>query len=176
MIQLFVRKKNSMRLVVVLLICCFPAFSQKAIQLTNITSGKKQIIKEGQRVEFTTKYDHKHYVGILHTVTVSAITIQDKTYPLDDLTSLGRRRKGSGFWAFTSGAVGAGLIIGAIANSTYDPCPDCEGDDGSNPGITAAEVGLGLAVLGLGINTVVRNSPRDLVKKWKLEIVDAPID
>ena len=68
--------------------------------------------------------------------------------------------------------VGTSVIVGSIANSSYDPCPDCEGDDGSNPGMAAAEIGLGLAILGLGVNTIVRNSPRDLTEKWKLEVID----
>jgi len=159
------------------LLCKPSAYSQKAIQLTNQTSGKKLLIKEGQRIQFTLKADtvpSSRHVGVLNSVTESTITVDQQVVSLEQLKSIGRKRKGSGFWSVASTVVGTGLIIGSIANSSYDPCPDCEGDDDSNAGMTVVEVGLGAAFIGLGINTIVRNSPRDLVEKWKLEIIDAP--
>jgi len=151
-------------------------YAQKAVQLTNQTSGAKQLIKEGHRIQFTLKSDmppYPRHVGELNAITDSTITVDEQVVSLTELKTIGRKRKGSGFWSVASTVVGTGLIIGSIANSSYDPCPDCEGDDGSNAGMTIVEVGLGAAFIGLGINTIVRNSPRDLAEKWKLEIVDS---
>ena len=153
-----------------------PVFSQqKDIQLTKVTTGKKQVLEEGYRVQYTLQANPKvHHVGILESVTDSLIIVQGDSIAFDQLKSLGRRRKGSGFWAFMGGFVGTGIIIGSIQSSNYDPCPSCIDGGSSGEGWTAVEIGLGVAIIGLGINTAVRNSPRDLVSKWKLEIIDSP--
>lgn len=154
----------------------YPVFSQqKEIQLTKVTTGKMQALKKGYRVEYTLRANPKvHHVGIVESVTDSLIVVQGESIAPDQLKSLGQRRKGSGFWAFMGGFVGTGIIIGSIQSSNYDPCPSCIDEGSSGEGWTAVEIGLGAAIIGLGISTAVRNSPRDLVSKWKLEIIDSP--
>lgn len=152
------------------------AYSQKVVQLTNNATGKTKIIKQGQRVEYTLKFNPKiHYVGVIESITEEYVTVNGKSFNKDHLNSFGRKRKGSGFLAVTSSVIGAGLIVGAIASTGDDPCSGCTDEGSSGEEWVAIEIGMGLAILGLGINTAVRNSPRDLVTKWKFEIIDAPV-
>lgn len=65
-----------------------------------------------------------------------------------------------------------GLIIGSIQSSNSDPCPNCIDAGSSGEGWTAVEIGLGVAILAVGLNGAIRNSPRNVVSKWKLEIVN----
>lgn len=149
-------------------------YSQKVVRLTKISTGKTQIIKTGQRVEYTLKKNPKpNYVGVVESISEDHLVVNGKSIAKDELKSLGRKRKGSGFWMTSSTILGGMLIVGAISTASYDPCPSCIDAGTSGEGWTAVQIGLGATVLGLGINTMVRNSPRDLISKWKLEIVDA---
>jgi len=165
----------------ILLCCCViliqvcishSVFSQKALQLTNNQSGKKKYLEAGQRVEYVlNSTGRKHKVGILESVSDSVLSIQGVAIPLHDIKSIGRRRKGSGFWAFTTSFIATGLLIDA-GTPDPDPCPDCE-DSGSSGDGTGIEIGMSLVFIALCINTVDRNSPKDVVKKWMLEVIDA---
>ena len=153
-------------------IICSTAYSQRALQLTNLSSGKKLFIKEGQRIVYVLKGSTSRSKGILEKVNESSVTIAGYDFKLEELKSIGRKRKGSGFWSTSSAILGVGMIIGSIQSANSDPCPDCTDAGSSGEGWTAVEIGLGAALIGISINTTVRNSPHDVVEKWKLEIVD----
>jgi hypothetical protein len=157
----------------VLLICTI-GYNQKALQLTNTSSGRKLLLKEGHRVSYVFQGESKK-VGVIKEITESSVIISGTTYQISDFKSIGRKRKGSGFLSYAFSFLGTGIVIGAIQNANYDPCPSCT-DAGSSGGeYTVIEVGIGLAVLGLGVNTAIRNSPKDVVTKWKIEIIDLSV-
>jgi hypothetical protein len=149
-----------------------PALSQKTIQLTNLSSGKKIYLNEGKRIQYILK-DGTNFIGVIKEIQPDAITVDEKTIDPTQLKSIGQRKKGSGFLAFAAGFVGTGLIIGAIQSSNDDPCSSCYDAGSSGEGWVAVEIGLGVGIIALGINGAVRNSPRNVLTKWKLEIVEA---
>lgn len=150
------------------------AFSQKAIELTNVSTGKKKIILSSHRVEFIRKEKPtERLVGRINTISETGFTIGEVTIPFEEVKAIGRRRKGSGFLSFMAGAMGAGFIIGALSND--DPCPDCIDAGSTGEGYTVLEVGLGLTVLTLGVVNSLNNTALDTEKKWKLAIIDQSV-
>jgi hypothetical protein len=146
-------------------------YSQRQIQLTNLTSEKKLFLKVGDRVQYVLK-EGGGAIGVIKAINDNSIQVEDVVLETESLKSIGRRKKGAGFWAFTSSAVGVGLIIGSIQSANSDPCPNCIDAGSSGEGWTAVEIGLGVAILAVGLNGAIRNSPRNVVSKWKLEIVN----
>jgi hypothetical protein len=70
--------------------------------------------------------------------------------------------------------LGGALIGSVIFADNSDPCPQCTTvsveDEGGTAGNVLAVTG-GLALIGLSINTAIKNSPRDL-SVWKLEVIE----
>ena len=150
----------------------FPSFSQKAIQLTKVASGKKLVILTGHRVVCSVKSESKAMVGLVDMISENAVTIKGREILYDEIVAIGRRRKGSGFLTYMWGMMGAGMIISSFQGAD-DPCPNCidEGNFGEGEAILSGITGAGL--VALSFNTGVRNSPRELGKKWTLEVIDA---
>lgn len=145
--------------------------AQKAVQLTRVSSGKKVVIKEGKRVIYKLKGNSDAYMGNLESVGDSTLLIGGEKVALDQLEYFGKKSKGSAFWGSTLIILGSATIVGSIASAGNDPCPDCIDEGSSGEGWTAVEVGIGVGLIGLGANTLAKNSPRDLNEKWKIEIV-----
>lgn len=145
--------------------------AQQAVQLTRSTDSKKITIKEGQRVIYKLKDETKAHIGILETVSDSSLTIDNQVIELTTFDFFGRRKKGSGFWSFFTMTVGVGMILDVALASNHDPCPSCIDAGTTGEGWTPVQVGLGLGLIALSANTTIRNSPRDLKKKWSMEIV-----
>lgn len=151
----------------------YAGFSQQAIELTKVKTGKKKIILSGHRVEFRLKENPNiRLVGRIKAVSDSGFTIGDKHIPFTELKAIGRRRKGSGFLAFMSGLIGTGVIISAFSND--DPCPDCIDANTSDEDYTVLEVGIGVTILTLGVINSVNNTSFDIQKKWRLAVIDRP--
>jgi hypothetical protein len=160
-------------LFVLFVICSGISQGQKALQLTNVSTDKKLVLKEGHRVVYFLQDNTSRNIGIIEKVNESSVIISGEELRLDEFKSIGRKRKGSGFLATAGYTVGTLMIIGAVQNANSDPCPSCTNESSSGEGWTFVEIGLGAALFGLGVNTTIRNSPRDVVNKWKLEIVDS---
>jgi hypothetical protein len=152
----------------------YAGFSQQAIELTNLKTGKKKIIVSGHRVEF--RYKEKpniRLVGRIKSISDSGFTIGDATIPFAELQAIGRRRKGSGFLAYMSGFMGTGIIISALSDD--DPCPDCIDTNTSDQDYTALEVGFGVTILALGVVNSLNNTSLDIEEKWRLAVIDQPV-
>ncbi|MBK0402120.1 hypothetical protein I5M27_03935 [Adhaeribacter sp. BT258] len=158
-------------------------FAQKAIQLTNKTTGKKlKPITTGARVAYflkpvNGKSQSKAITGILSEISTETLTVNGVTFNVNDLYSFGTKKKGSGFGSFLLSGFGTALVVGAISNQTQDPAPPCRnchvvttGEDKAMAG-TVVLSGIGLGMNVLSINKIIKNSPRNL-KKWDLEIID----
>jgi hypothetical protein len=168
------------RLIIALLLCIGlvvignTIYAQKSVQLTNLTSKKKILLKEGNRVSYFLQNSKSGTIGTIDKVEVNLITISGKDVKLDEIKSIGRRRKGSGFLVSLGTFAGVGIIVGSIQSSNSDPCPDCTDGGSSGEGWVVAEVGIGAALIALSINTAVRNSRKDVVTKWKMEVIETP--
>jgi hypothetical protein len=151
----------------------YAGFSQQAIELTNVKTGKKKIIVSGHRVEF--RYKEKpniRLVGRIKAISDSGFTIGEETIPFAEVKAIGRRRKGSGFLAYMSGLMGTGIIISALSND--DPCPDCIDTNTTDEDYTVLEVGIGVTILTLGVVNSLNNTSFDIEKKWRLAVIDQP--
>lgn len=161
-------------LLVLLSILCSDIYAQRVLQLTKVSNGKKIILKEGYRVVYVLEGNTSRNRGVIDKINESSVNIGGYDFLLSEFKAIGRKRKGSGFWSTSSAALGTMFIIGAIQATEDDPCADCTDAGSTGEGWTAAEIGIGAVLLGLSINTTIRNSPRDVVEKWKLEIIDQP--
>ena len=180
----YISKKTNMtqktRLIIALLLCIGlvvignTIYAQKSVQLTNLTSKKKILLKEGNRVSYFLQNSKSGTIGTIDKVEVNLITISGKDVKLDEIKSIGRRRKGSGFLVSLGTFAGVGIIVGSIQSSNSDSCPDCTDGGSSGEGWVVAEVGIGAALIALSINTAVRNSRKDVVTKWKMEVIETP--
>ena len=151
----------------------------KRIKLTN-TKNKILYIEKGQRIQYLIKSSSPLFkntpsaVGEIQWITTDSMMVNSKSFPLSDLKSIGRKRKGSGFGAFITGAFGAIILANAVFPRPVDPCPSCTSSNVSSSDdaagrVVQAVIGSGLAILS--INTGIRNSPRDL-KVWKIETTE----
>ncbi|MBL7840594.1 MAG: hypothetical protein JNJ75_10670 [Cyclobacteriaceae bacterium] len=175
MIKVFTFSSARVVLLVLLAILCSDIYAQRVLQLTKVSNGKKIILKEGYRVVYILQGNTSRNKGVIDKINESSVTIGGYDFLLSEFKAIGRKRKGSGFWSASSATLGTMFIVGAIqASQAEDPCPDCSDEGSTGEGWTAVEIGIGAALVGLSINTTTRNSPRDVVKKWKLEIIDQP--
>lgn len=114
--------------------------------------------------------------GILKTVDKTFLVVDDRKIAIEDLSAIGRKRGGSGFFQFVCGAVGAGAIISSIRPDPTPSCGGCQTTSTVDSGAVFGGVAIGVAIIAIGVNSGLSNSPRDLTSKWKLEIVDyAPV-
>lgn len=146
--------------------------AQQKIRLTNVTSKKELYLTEGKRVICVLKNGDK-IVGTLSKVGEDQITVENQAINLTDITSIGKKNKGSGFGVFVLAGIG-GTLIGSSLRPSYDPCPTCQTTPDSDDGSSGKVIGLvgGTTLVGLAIMKAVRNSPKDITTKWHLDIVD----
>jgi len=150
------------------------AYSQKAIQLSK-SSGKKILLKEGDRISYFLKDTTRSVTGVVEKINQESFSVSGKEIKIENVLAIGRKKKGSAAFATLGTMAGTAIIIGAIQSANYDPCPDCIDEGTTGEGWTAVQIGLGAAIIGLSINTAVRNSRKDVTGVWKLEIVDVPV-
>jgi hypothetical protein len=164
-------KKLSVLLSFLAIILAQPAIGQKMIKLTNIETGKVLLIKSGARVAYTAK---THWGSIkkarVTSIADSVVVLNNIPVKLHQITSIGRKRSGSGFFSTFSVIVGTSAFISGIMPDP-DPCPECIDAGSTGAGYAVAEVFLGAGLLYLGVNSIIRNTPKN-VDKWTLEIVD----
>jgi hypothetical protein len=147
--------------------------AQKKLKLVNLKTKKEIMITTGTRVGYVLKEYPKLATGILTAIEANAIDIEGKRINLIDLKSIGKKKKGSGFGSFAM-AVIAGSLIGSVLAPDPEPCSNCiviEENNGGTEGDVILVV-AGSALIGLAINSGIKNTPKDVVKTWKLEIVD----
>jgi hypothetical protein len=148
--------------------------AQKKLKLVNLKTKKEILITTGTRVGYVLKEQPKLATGVLTAIETDAIDIEGKRINLADLNSIGKKRKGSGFGIFTMAVLGGSLIGAGVAP---DPTPSCSGctvieeDNGGTEGDVILVV-AGSTLIGLAINSGIKNAPKDVVNTWKLEVVD----
>jgi hypothetical protein len=166
-----------MKSIPILLFLAFFGLSTNAeaqrIKLTNTKSKKEVILVKGMRVVYVLK-TKSATVGTLTEITTTGMSIDGTPIAYEDLKSLGKRKKGTGFGTFALSFFGGAIIGSVIFADNSDPCPQCQTvsveDEGGTAGNILAVVG-GVTLIALAVNTGVKNSPRDL-SIWKLEVVD----
>jgi len=146
---------------------------QKALQLTNLNGGRKLLIQENNRVQCIT--NDSRYIGTLSSITDSAIVVNGNPVLLNAIQSIGRKRRGAGFFSFAEGWIAGAMLADAIFSSPNSgpSCPNCQTTSQDNTGGPVLEALAGFGVLVLAINTAGRNSPKKL-SNWKLKVVDQP--
>lgn len=158
------------------------AHSQNAIQLTNVQSGKKlKPIKTGVRLKYTIAPPQGQAVvaatGTLTALTPTTLTIGGQTINIQDIQKLGRQKKGSNFFGWALTTFGNITWIGALSSASRGSevaCANCHEfveDDGGTEG-TVFLTAVGLGATYLGIRTLIKNSQKDLVSKYKLNVVE----
>jgi len=144
------------------------------IKLTNHNTKKEVLIKKGMRVSYVLKNKTSAVTGILNEISDVSITVDATTVSIEDLTRFGRRKKGTGFGTFALAFVGGAMIGSVVFAGNSDPCPQCQTvsveDEGGTLGNVIAVAG-GVTLIGLGINTGVKNTPRNLTV-WDLEVIN----
>ena len=146
--------------------------AQKRIKLTNVNSKNEFYLAEGRRVVCVLN-NGKAIVGTLSKISDEQIIVEHQTINISDLSGIGKKNRGSGFGVFVLGFLGGGLI-GSSLRPSSDPCPSCQNVSSSDNGSSGKAFGLvaGFTLAGLSIFKAVRNSPKDVTTKWRLEIVN----
>lgn len=165
-----------MRIITLLaiMLCSVYAFSQSglAIELANKQSNRKIIIREGKRVAFTLK-DGKPGKGRVKSITADSIQVGDRRFAVTSVRTFGKRPAGGRFWGIFLMSAGAVMLTAAVMPEP-DPCPDCtDVSEGGNSAIIA-EVGIGVASLGLGFAIMENTLTRKIEGgTWDIRIVEA---
>lgn len=156
------------------------------VQLTNTKSNRQlKPIIEGMRVKYLLKPTGNgdtpvSLTGFLTKISSDELTIDGKTIKIKDLQGFGRKKKGSNFFGWLLTSLGNTIWISTVVSAGQDDTPKCTNctvyvnEDASSKAGPYIFTGLGLGVAFLGIRTLVRNAERDVVNKWKLEIVENP--
>lgn len=153
-----------------MLFSCSNIYAQKKIKLTNAT--RTRIIREGMRICYVKKGDYEMTKGFLKTIDKSFIVVNNQTIAIEDLTAIGRKRGGSGFFQFFCGFVAGGIFIDAVSPTDNTPsCNGCQTTTTVDQGAITAEYLMSGAFIALGVNSILSNTPRKL-SKWKLEVID----
>ncbi len=147
-------------------------YAQKKIKLTKNNSKKTLILAEGMRVSYSVNGDTHIKKGILKKVDQTSCLVDDKTVAYQDLSRIGRKRAGSGFFQVLCAVVGVSLIKDALAPAPTPQCNGCQIEESDDSGLIAFELIGGTALVAIAINSGARNSARDVVHKWKLEVID----
>jgi len=140
------------------------------IILTNIKTQKVLLLEEGMRIAYALHGDLTIKKGIINTIDKTFVVVDNRTLAYEDLSLIGRRRSGSGFFQFFCGFVGGGLIFSSLSPAPTPQCHGCQVESSVDTGAVVAGVLLGAGMIGVGINSGFRNSPKDVVTKWKLEV------
>lgn len=150
-------------------------FTQKKIKLTNTKSKKEVFLTEGKRVVYVLKDKPGSKTGILNKITADSIVVDERLLGLEELKSIGKKSKGSGFLTFLMAGFG-GAMIGAALAPEPDPCQNCQTvsvEDNGGSAFKAIYAIVGLAVVIIAINSATKNSPRNISnEKWSLEVVE----
>lgn len=151
-------------------------FAQKKIKLTNTKTNKELVLEEGSRVVYTLKNKRGGKIGILNRIQEDSITVGDRTVGLQELSGLGKKKKGSGLGIILMAGFGGSMVGTALAPDP-DPCPKCHNvstteTEGAVVG-QALFIGGGLALVGLAMRSATKNSAVNLADgRWKLEITE----
>ncbi|MDX1628503.1 MAG: DUF6232 family protein [Fulvivirga sp.] len=165
-------KTKILFLVIATIIIPLASFGQ-AIKLTNQEKSKSMIFSTGDRVSGTTSDDD--FIGQIVSISTDSIQIDDRKFAINELTSFGQKKKGSGIGSFLLAALG-GAFIGSALAPEKDPCPSCQTvsteDNGGSAGDAILIVG-GAVLAGLAIHTASKNSPKDLKEgTWSIEVIE----
>lgn len=148
--------------------------SAQSIKLTNTKSGKSLSLPKGTRVVYTLKGSSTAHVGILTDIKTDQMVVDSTSVSYDDLTRLGRRKKGSAFGIMAMSFIGGSFIGAVVFPGNDDPCPQCQTVSVEDEGGTAGDIVLvtaGVTLVGLALNSATKNSARKL-GDWKLEVVE----
>lgn len=137
----------------------FTAFSQhRAIEITNIESGKTRVFEENQRIKIRT-LDRKKYVGKLTFSDNETIIIEGQSFKIDSLLSIKSQPKVIGtvktVVLFTGLAVVATSLIVASG--------------GGNAAFLLFTVGAGITI-GAGVLEAVNTNHTN--RKWTFKIIE----
>lgn len=150
-----------MRLFTITLISIFLIFARvnyaQTLKLTKIKSGKEVLIKEGSRVGYKTKQDFFLKGGNVHILNDSSIQVNDRAIILKKIKYFGIRKKGSTGLTILTAAL-SGFSLGFTLNSNSS---------------TVRAIGILRAASFYGVSFYIgeKNKPRNLKKKWKLEVI-----
>lgn len=146
----------------------------QSIRLTNTKSDKVLTLSPGARVVYTLKGSTEAHVGILSRVNSDRMIVDNAEVLYNNLTRLGKKKKGSGFGIFAMSFVGGSFIGSVLFAGNDDPCPQCQTVSVEDEGGTAGDilvVTAGVSLIALAANSATKNSPRKLTA-WKLEVID----
>lgn len=147
---------------ILLLITCFISFAvvsqQRAIELTNTTTGKTKVFNENERVKART-LDHKKHVGALTFSDGNTLKIGDDTIPLDSLQSIKRQPKVLGTVKTVVLFAGLATVATSIAIATA----------GNNAAFLVFVAGSS-ATIGAGVIEAVNSNYT--TRKWTFKIVE----
>lgn len=164
-----------MRIIALLAIvfCSLSAFSQSglAIELANKQSNRKIIIKEGKRVAFSLK-DGNPGKGRVKSITADSIQVGDRRFAVTSVRTFGKRPAGARFWGIFLMSVG-GIVLTAAVIPEPDPCPDCIDVSENDNSAVIAEIGIGVASMGLGYAILENSFSRKIEGgTWDIRIVE----
>jgi hypothetical protein len=147
---------------ILLLLTCFVSFSaisqQRAIELTNIESGKTKIFNENERVKART-LDYKKHVGILTFSDDGTLKIGNDVIKLDSLQSIKRQPKVLGTIKTVVLFAGLATVATSIVIATA----------GNNAAFLVFVAGSG-ATIGAGVIEAVNSNYT--LRKWTFKIIE----
>jgi len=147
----------------------------QTIKLTNSKNDNQLILEKGTRISYGLKDNHKLFKGELQEITQDSVKVNDEWVAMHNIYSIGKKKKGSGFWTFISAAFG-GAMIGTALAPEPDICPSCTTVIVEDNGGTAGDIIMVAAGVGLGaiaINTAIKNTPKTIAEdQWNLEVVE----
>jgi len=152
------------------LILVIPSEAQKKVRLTNKESKQEIFLEEGQRIKYILNDQDGKVVGILKKVDSEQLVVDESTIRIVDIKAIGRKKKGSGAGTGIFAFLGGSVILISLAPGVN--CLTCQTDTNAvNSGKALGTIaGLSLAAIALHIGA--KNSPKDVSKKWQLDIVD----
>jgi len=147
-------------------------YSQTRIKLTKTKSNKVLILERGMRVAYVIHGAAYSTRGILMEVGKTSFVVDNKKISYSDLSAIGKRRQGSGFVQTLYSFLGAGSIVSGLSPAPTPQCNGCQNQSSGDGGAAAVGVLLGAGFITLAINTGIKNSLKDVLVKWKLEVIE----
>jgi small nuclear ribonucleoprotein (snRNP)-like protein len=146
-------------LYLVLFFVSFTAFSQqKAIEITNIKTGKVIVFEENQRIKIRTK-DGKKYIGNLKFSDSLSFTINNQSIKMDSLKSIKSQPK----------VLGTVKTVVLITGLTVVGASIIAASAGSDSAFLVLVIGTGVTI-GAGVLEGLNANYSDY--KWKFKIVE----
>jgi hypothetical protein len=150
------------KIVLIFVFLMFPIilFALPHIKLTNNRTGKVLFLKEGTRIGYVLKKQRLVRAGTIQHITDSSIQVGKTHLAIRDLRLIGRR---------SFGAVGLEFLIAGVSGivAVFSIAPD---NNSSN--IRTIGGFCAIAIFGIALYIGESNSPKDIIKEWKLEIVE----